>query len=374
LSAPVRFLVVAIADWAAVRFVTLGDVSGFTVSHAMQPAPGLPPIASTEFPPLPPVTMPAQPQFDPAHLAGGYVAWPAGTRAAPSYYLPYAQAMPASWPYPQARPASSPAGPLPRPGWQLPQNTHSRPDFYAPIPSLDDWHVAGFAGLPARRSSPAAAFPGGSAVRQQPFDRIQLSSWALLRGNPTPGTLASGGTLGGSQAGARLTYNLKPWLAASLRTSSPVGGSYGAEVAGGVRVTPFRSIPVAITAERRQSISRHGGGRSDFALFVEGGLYRQPMPLNFTLDAYAQAGVVGFGSRDLFVDGALAFNRPVYSRFSAGFGVWGGAQPGIYRIDAGPRVSIRVRDGISAHLDWRHRMAGSAEPGSGPALTLAADF
>lgn len=371
MSAPVRFLAVAIAGWAAVRFVTLGDVSGFTVGHAMQPPPGLPPIASTEFPPLPPVG--PQPQFDPEHLAGGYTAWPAGARAAPAYYLPYPHAMPATWPYPQAMPASLPARPIPpRPAWQLPQNG-SRPDFHAPIPPLDDWQVASFAGLPGARSSPAPAFSAGSSVKRT-LDRIQLSSWALLRGNPTPGTLASGGTLGGSQAGARLIYNVRPWLAASLRTSSPVGGSYGAEVAGGARVTPFRSIPVAITAERRQSISRHGGGRSAFALFVEGGLYRQPMPLNFTLDAYAQAGVVGFNSRDLFADGAFAFSRPVYGRFSAGFGVWGGAQPGIYRIDAGPRVSIRVRDNISAHLDWRQRMAGNADPGSGPALTLAADF
>ena len=137
---------------------------------------------------------------------------------------------------------------------------------------------------------------------------------------------------------------------------------------------PFQSIPIAITAERRQAISSHGGGRSAFALFAEGGLYRQPMPLDFSLDAYVQAGVVGFNRRDLFADGALAFTRPVYGRFSAGFGLWGGAQPGVYRVDAGPRVSIRVRDNIHAHVDGRQRVAGTAQPGSGPALTLAADF
>ncbi|HUG45466.1 MAG TPA: hypothetical protein VMK31_03005 [Sphingomicrobium sp.] len=360
MSAPVRFLVVAIAGWAAVRFVTLGDVSGFTVSHARQPPPALPPIAATEFPPLPPVAFAEQPRLVPGPL--GY--WPAGAAAPQPYYLPY----------PRAVPASLPARSIPpRPAWQLPQNGQSRPDFYEPITPLDDWQVASFAGLPGR-SSPAPTFPGTPDTGAQPLDRLQLSSWAFLRGNPTPGTLAAGGTLGGSQAGARVTYAFKPWLAASLRTSSPVGGSYGAEVAGGVRIIPFRSIPVAITAERRQSISRHGGGRSAFALFIEGGLYRRPMPWSFSLDAYAQAGVVGFRSRDLFFDGALAFTRPVYGRFSAGFGVWGGAQPGIYRLDAGPRVSMRVRDNISAHLDWRHNLAGNAEPGSGPALTLAADF
>lgn len=196
----------------------------------------------------------------------------------------------------------------------------------------------------------------------------------LYRGSPQPDPLATGGTLGGSQAGARLTYAINRFIAASLRTSSPIGGSRGAEVAGGIRLTPFRSIPFAITAERRQSISPHGGGRSAFALFAEGSLYRQRMPLGFRLDAYAQGGVVGFNSRDLFVDGAMAFTRPVYGRFSAGFGVWGGAQPGLYRIDAGPRISVRLRDNIYAHADWRQRLAGDARPASGPALTLAADF
>ena len=60
----------------------------------------------------------------------------------------------------------------------------------------------------------------------------------------------------------------------------------------------------------------------------------------------------------------------MYHQFSAGFGVWGGAQPGLYRVDAGPRVTMRVRDNVRVHLDWRQRLAGNARPGSGPALTL----
>ena len=98
------------------------------------------------------------------------------------------------------------------------------------------------------------------------------------------------------------------------------------------------------------------------------------MPLGFTLDGYAQGGLVGFNSRDLFVDGGIAFTRPIYRQFSGGFGIWGGAQPGLYRIDAGPRVTMRVRGNVRVHLDWRQRIAGNAQPGSGPALTLAGDF
>jgi len=48
--------------------------------------------------------------------------------------------------------------------------------------------------------------------------------------------------------------------------------------------------PLAITAERRQSISPHGC-RPAFAVFAEAGLYRQPMPMKFNLDAYVQAGI-----------------------------------------------------------------------------------
>ena len=98
------------------------------------------------------------------------------------------------------------------------------------------------------------------------------------------------------------------------------------------------------------------------------------MPWRFRLDAYLQGGVVGFRKRDRFIDGAMTLTRPLYRNLSAGFGVWGGAQPGIYRVDVGPRLSYRVRDNIRVHLDYRQRLAGNAEPGSGPVVTLAGDF
>jgi len=362
-SAPIRFLALLIVGWAGVRATTLGLIPGFTVSHA-KPLPadfGPPPIA-TEFPALPPV---AADWSEPRPAAYPATMPPAPAYVPRAYYIPY----------PYAVPAAAQQQPIPpRPAWQLASaSSAGAPAFYTPIQPIDDWEVAGLAALPAPRSSPAVPVLSQPAAKAK-LDRLQMSSWALLRGAPGTGSLASGGTLGGSQAGARLTYAFNRWIAASLRTTSPVGGSRGAEVAGGVRLTPFRSIPFAITAERRQAISPHGGGRSAFALFVEGGLYRQPMPLDFNLDAYVQAGVVGLNKRDYFADGAMAFTRPVWGRFSAGFGVWSGVQPGLYRVDAGPRISLRIRDNIHAHVDWRQRLVGNAEPASGPALTLAADF
>ena len=368
MSAPVRFLALLVVGWAGVRAATLGMIPGFTVSYAKPlPRSEPPPVIATEFAALPPV----EPAFAQELAGSSPFAYPAMAPVPVAYYPAY----PAAYSYPY--PVASPPPPIPpRPQWQLPSaRAAETPDFYSPLPSLDSWTLPPMtsAAFPAGRSTPAP-MPSVAAAARPRLDRWQLSSWALLRGSPGPGALASGGTLGGSQAGARLTYAFNPMIAASLRTSSPVGGSRGAEVAGGIRVIPFRSIPLAITAERRQAISPNGGGRSAFAVFVEGGLYRQPMPLRFSLDAYVQAGVVGLNSRDYFADGAFAFTRPVWGRFSAGFGVWGGVQPGIYRIDAGPRISMRIRDNIHAHADWRQRLVGNAEPASGPALTLTADF
>ncbi len=374
MSAPIRFLAVVLVGWAGVRAVTLGAVPGFTVSYAKDRSSArLPPIVATEFPPLPAVEPTEGEQFAPQQLPAsypaygdypGYPGYPP-MRAPARYYPAYAYDG-----YAPAVPAERSAIPK-RPKWQLSSASNGL-QLSSQTSAADDWQLAGFPALPREQSRPVPVV-AAQPLAQPKLDRVQLTTWALYRGVSVPGSLATGGTLGGSQAGMRLTYSFNRWLAASLRTTSPLGGSRGAEVAAGVRMTPFRSIPFAITAERRQAFG-HGGGRSDFALFAEAGLYHRPMPLDFSLDAYLQAGIVGVGSRDLFADGALTFTRPVWGRVSAGLGVWGGAQPGVYRLDAGPRISVRLRKNLYAHLDWRQRLAGRASPSSGPALTLAADF
>ena len=377
MSASLRFLALAVVGWTAIRAATLGAFPGteaFTLGRAIAPprataAAGVPAIVPTEFPAIDPVGSDAmQAAATEAMAAAAPIPAPAPT-AIPFYYYPVSAPGGAS--YIQA------SLPAPRRGRLTQIAAEPAAVFYAPIPQLDEWPLSRMAAasMPMRRSSttmPQQSLP--QAALKARLDRLQLSTWALLRGRPGPASLATGGTLGGSQAGARLTYSVTPMLAASLRSSTPVGGARGGEIAVGVRVTPFRSIPLSLTAERRQAIGRTGGGRSAFALFIEGGLYQQPMPWGFALDAYAQAGVVGARSRDLFADGALTMTRPLFGRYSAGFGVWGGIQPGLSRVDVGPRVSMRVRNNMRVHLDWRQRVAGNAEPGSGPALTLAADF
>lgn len=184
--------------------------------------------------------------------------------------------------------------------------------------------------------------------------------------------------LGGSQIGARLAYRLnanpsRP-LAASARIYAPLAHvRSGLEVAAGVDWKPVKTLPLHLLAERRQAVGR--SGRSAFSLTAYGGESEMRAgPVR--IDAYGQAGIVGLHSHDLFADGSLRAGVPVRGG-KVGFGLWAAAQPGAWRADAGPQASVRLpvqRANIVLIADWRFRIAGDANPRSGPSLTLAADF
>lgn len=379
MSHSIRFLGFAVLAWAGVRAASLAFYPGSTAPPAPATrAAALPPIAETRIDPPPPPDPVSQQAYYPG-LQPGYGPALAGVYAVPYppvYAYPRGDrtiVIPASWPVRQAPPRDQTngwAGIMPTP----------QPPYYMTV-SSEPWPNARAVSTPAMRSSgisnnSTASLPPAPA-RPPRFDRLQLTAWALLRGTgrgtiPTT-SLASGGTLGGSQAGARLTWRFNHAWAASLRTSSSVGGVRGAEVAGGIRWQPLRTIPIAFTAERREGLGRFGG-RSAFALFAEGGIYHRALFNKVYLDGYIQGGVVGFNNRDLFVDGGATLTRPIWRNISGGIGVWGAAQPGLYRLDAGPRISMQVRRGIKVHADYRQRLIGNAAPPSGPAITLAADF
>jgi len=171
----------------------------------------------------------------------------------------------------------------------------------------------------------------------------------------------------------RLLYRFNPRLAASVRTFAPLGTARrGGDVGLGVRYAPFARLRVAVTLERRQGFGDMGGP-SGFALFAEGGTSRKVGA--WQLDGYAQAGAIaGKGWHMGFADGAAVMTRPLWRNLDAGFGVWGAAQPGLTRLDAGPRLSMRLARGIRAHADYRFKAAGNAQPGSGAVVTIAGDF
>jgi hypothetical protein len=245
--------------------------------------------------------------------------------------------------------------------------------------------VAGATVAPARgggagpilaAAGPAPSFPAEPIAGPASHRRLSGYGWAFLRGGAGPG-LAPGGTLGGAQAGFRALYRLnrdpaRP-LAISARLSSPLRSPAGAEAAIGLDWRPSGRIPLHLLAERRQALG--GEGRSAFGLTFYGGVGDSALgPLR--IDAYAQAGIVGLRSRDLFGDGSLRVSLPL-RRIRAGAGVWAAAQPGVERVDIGPQASLRLPlagRSLTLAADWRLRVAGDARPGSGPTLTLATDF
>jgi hypothetical protein len=221
---------------------------------------------------------------------------------------------------------------------------------------------------------PVRGLPVSAPRAELSRNRWSLSAWAFLRRGDDR-QLATGGTLGGSQVGARATYALGDRLFASARLYAPLNRASGAEGALGIEAQPVRTIPLRILAERRQAIGEEG--RSAFALLVHGGIDQRPLIGPVRVDGYAQAGVVGLRSWDGFVDGQVRLAVPVAKKISLGLGAWGAAQPGVSRVDVGPHASYRLPlPGGTARIgaEWRMRVAGDARPGSGPTLTLSTDF
>lgn len=377
MSHSMRFIGVAIVGWIGLRAVSLGLVPGAEAlafdsrssaegGNATAGSTPLPPLVATQFAPVDPVAATALPGPPPGYAAFPYPMPYGYAPAYPSSHTeqrtsPY-RLVPASLPAPRQRYASND-----RDSWSLDTSTAG----YGEVTPLDQWPLAQIA-----RGGSVARPPAGQSlpVAKPGIDRLSLSAWAMLRREPGGASLAANGMLGGSQGGARILWRFDSRLAASVRTSAPIGGvQQTAELAAGIRWQPFAQFPVALTAERRQSFGRDAG-RSAFALFAEGGVYERPILAGFNLDAYLQGGVVGICNRAFFADGSATLTRPLWRQFSAGFGVWGGTQPGLSRIDAGPRLSLRVGRSMRVHADYRQRLAGSAAPGSGPVLTIAGDF
>lgn len=245
--------------------------------------------------------------------------------------------------------------------------------------------------LPAGKGAwwPASAAARAEPGRGEPFwMQRQLAGWSLgswiyLRqgGDAAPGGIASGGQLGGSQAGLRLAYALDQTgrARAFARATMAVQQPRQREVALGIVYAPVARWPIDVAVEQRLALGREG--RTAIAATVSGGVSGVELPGGFRLDAYGQAGIVGARRRDGFVDGAVVIDhrlgRDEAAPLRVGALAAAAAQPGAARVDVGPRLTLRlpeVGEGSRIALDWRQRVAGDAAPESGLALTLAADF
>lgn len=207
--------------------------------------------------------------------------------------------------------------------------------------------------------------------------RTIASVWMLWRPDNNRVTLGVAGQLGGSQAGARILVPLHPdgGLSLSLRMSTSFGQMRSRELAPGVSLKPFARVPFEVIAERR--VLDGATAHDAFALLAAGGVSEEPLAHRWTLDAYAQTGIVGAKRRMAFADGAVAIRRPIADNVRLGAGLWGGIQPGLKRVDIGPTLSTRLAPAdlaLRLDIDWRFRVAGSSRPGSGVAVTVAKDF
>jgi hypothetical protein len=341
-SAPLRFLALTVGGWVAVRTAMIAPgwweapVPAERAHVASAPAAQAPAIAAVAGPQMPGSVIPQQQPLSPV-----------GTRVASATFVPRRMAAMASHSAP------------------TPLLTHAEA-----IPAA----AAAATARPMRESagSPVPPPPGlPIALPTTPQRRWSASAWALIRDAGGGSTLAPGGTLGGSQAGARILYRVGSRLALSGRAYLPLRRPSGAEAAAGLDWN--LAGPVHLLAERRQRLGAEG--RSAFALTLYGGGSRE-LGGGLRADLYAQTGVVGRRGRDLFVDAGVRITAPV-GPVEVGGGLWGAAQPGAERLDAGPSISYRLPTraaNIRLQADWRFRVAGDAAPGSGPALTLAADF
>jgi hypothetical protein len=205
-----------------------------------------------------------------------------------------------------------------------------------------------------------------------------------LPGSGLPGARLPIGTYGASQYGAVLRYRLDP--ASRLRPTVYLRGTGSVdrpryqELAAGLSLRPFRTVPVAALAEVRATRS-FGETRVRPAVALTSELQPFQLPLAARGEAYLQAGYVGGKGATAFIDGQLRIDRAVTGpgkfEIRAGAGAWGGAQEGARRLDIGPTVSLGLASDRSAarlSADWRFRVAGRAAPGSGPAITLSAGF
>lgn len=335
---PLRFLVVMGTGWIGVRLALLWPGEAPLPALASVVAP--PALAETTPPPRD-ISRPLALRMPANH--------PTGTPQRPASrapVLPHRAAFLAAPPGNREPPRSDRPAPPPRP----------------PVQST------------AAIAAPLAPPPPDSSNATR--SRFAASIWAIVRDGAGGRPFAP--QLGGSQAGARVTYALGDArrLALAARVSTAIG-TRQQEAAIGLDWQPTR-LPVHVVAEQRIGVR---GARGGPALGLIAGIGPAPVTGSLTIDAYAQGGAIARDGVEGYVDGAARLAHPFVrigqARLDLGVGAWGGAQRGASRLDLGPSVTLVVplsERAIRLSLDWRQRVAGRARPASGPALSIGTDF
>jgi hypothetical protein len=237
------------------------------------------------------------------------------------------------------------------------------------------------AGVPAAAPLPAGVAPTG---RRLVGSRLSADAWIMVRQDTISGVVSGRPSYGRSQAGGVLRFRLAPsgsrGLHAYVRASSALQGALERDIVAGLSARPIRQLPLRAAAEARVSQTQDGTELRP-AVIVVTEIPPLRLPHDFRAEAYLQGGYVGGRFATPFADGQGRLERPVAriadTEISAGAGVWGGAQEGAARLDVGPTAAVAFRLGAArgrVAADYRFRLAGDAEPDSGPALTLSAGF
>lgn len=251
--------------------------------------------------------------------------------------------------------------------------------------------------------APRAPVPGASPLRPSPLPvpsdqaygpraaRWSLDGWGFFRQGSDAAPISQGRVpiYGASQVGAVGQFRLMPssrhdprLYVRAYRALVARGESEGAL---GASIRPIPGVPLRAFAEVRYTDAAFASELRP-SVFVVSELPPQPLPADFTLEAYGQAGWVGGSFATPFADGQVSLARELASvnvlggaplRLSAGAGAWGGAQKDAQRLDIGPTLRAEWRMGrVPARfsLDWRQQVAGDAAPESGLAATLSTSF
>lgn len=247
--------------------------------------------------------------------------------------------------------------------------------------------LAAYLGGPTPPGVPAAAPPSASLPQHAPpytGARWSADAWLMMREDTTSAVASARPSYGRSQAGGVVRYRLAPSSAhapqAYLRASSALAGPLERDLVAGLSGRPLPRVPLRFALEARLSETGRGTELRPAVVAVTE-LPPARLPHGVRAEAYAQGGYVGGEFATAFIDGQGRVERTVArlgdAEVSAGAGAWGGAQKGAARLDIGPSaaVSFRLGEGRGrVAADYRFRVAGDAEPKSGPALTLSAGF
>jgi hypothetical protein len=248
--------------------------------------------------------------------------------------------------------------------------------------------IAAYFARPPAQAAPALASEqpllGRIAGAPASGRRWSGDGWLMLRADGN-GPLAAGvPAYGRSQAGAVLRYRLAPSNGhrptAYARVTRAIAAPAETEIAVGLAARPLARVPLSFAAEARV-FDGPDGREVRPAAFAVTELPSAKLPFGVRAEAYAQAGYVGGQFATAFVDGQARLDRQLArlgkSEVRAGAGVWGGAEKHAARLDVGPSATASFRLGAARSrvaIDYRVRVAGEAEPKSGPALTISAGF